>query len=572
MSDRPINLLLIDEDPIFRLGLVTALISAHQFQVLAQVDSPQQAIAVLNQSQPDIVILDPLFLENANQGWELCRTIQQNYPTVKICLLSATLEYSKLIQAKKQGVSGYFPKGTPLNQLLEGLEQIFEGQVCWSDLSFFRGYVKFNRKNRWLLNSFQLGLTEIERNLNHLNEQLQTRNLSAFDELFLQGQKRELLTARWLVKSLMPKNLRMMSQLLAEEKTSASLPNAVSLPVVSPTPAIVNVDINSETDSSLTIFSNTLIKIQASVNNLTNTTLELDILKADKKQELLILVLNQFQQLLNELKSLEVTREQLPEDSSLILVEIWQSVSLNFFGKYCSPKENYKIDQIQEFLNSYKKVIQVESLSKIPFIQELLNYFLFAENLIVDEVSYRAESPEAGERVEIYLHNLMIQVANSVMVFILNYFSENEEIKQALYQEKMLSSRKIATFRNDLAWRYQLSKYWLEPKNIFESRYSLFYLTLQGIKLAQVYFPRQTELTRLEGLPLTTTIILELEDALSPRLRSLVTFVGNGFVFVLTQVIGRAIGLVVRGILQGVGNTWQETRYSRKRSRENSNF
>jgi hypothetical protein len=65
---------------------------------------------------------------------------------------------------------------------------------------------------------------------------------------------------------------------------------------------------------------------------------------------------------------------------------------------------------------------------------------------------------------------------------------------------------------------------------------------------------------------------LELRDALSPRLRSLVKFLGNGFVFLLTQVIGRAIGLVVRGILQGVGNTWQETRYGKNRSRENSNF
>ncbi len=572
MSDRPIRLILIDEDPIFRLGLVTALISVNQFQVLAQVDALQQAIATLKQSPPDIVILDPLFLETANQGWELCRQIQQNYPTVKICLLTATLEYSKLIQAQKQGVEGYFHKGTPLNKLLEGLEQIFEGQSCWSDLSFFRGYVKLTRQNRWILNSFQLGLTEIENSLNSLNQQLQNPRLSAFDELFLQGQKRELLTAQWLVKRLMPRKLKMISQLLAEEKTSASLPNAVSLPVVSPAPAIVNVDVTSGTDGVLTIFSNTLLKIQASFSNLTNTTLELDILKVDKKQELLILVLNQFQQLLNELQALDVTREQLPEDTSLILVEIWQSVTLTFFGKYCSPKGDFKIDKIQELLNSYRTFIQAESLEKIPFTQELLHYFLFDENLVIDEVYYRIESLEVGERIEVYLQNLIIQVANSVLVFILNYFSENEQIKQNLYQEKMLSSREIAKFRNNLAWRYQFSKYWLEPQNIFESQYTLFYFSLQGIKQTQVYFPRQAELSQLEGLPLAATIILELRDALSPRLRSLVTFVGNGLVFVLTQVIGRAIGLIVRGILQGVGNTWQETRYSRKRSRENSNF
>jgi hypothetical protein len=76
-------------------------------------------------------------------------------------------------------------------------------------------------------------------------------------------------------------------------------------------------------------------------------------------------------------------------------------------------------------------------------------------------------------------------------------------------------------------------------------------------------------LAQLQGLARTVTLLLELRDALSPRLRSLVKFLGKGFVFALTQVIGRAIGLMIKGILQGIGNSWQETRYSRSRS---SNF
>ncbi|MFM6040730.1 MAG: DUF3685 domain-containing protein, partial [Sphaerospermopsis kisseleviana] len=31
-------------------------------------------------------------------------------------------------------------------------------------------------------------------------------------------------------------------------------------------------------------------------------------------------------------------------------------------------------------------------------------------------------------------------------------------------------------------------------------------------------------------------------------------FLGNGIVFVLTQIIGRGLGLVARGILQGIGS------------------
>ena len=573
MSDRPITLVLIDEDPIFRLGLVTALMSENRVQILAQLDSPQEIDTLFQQSLPDIVLLDPLFLENTSQGWILCQKIKRNYPGVKICLLTATLEYSKLIQAKQQGIEGYFPKGTSINSLIEGLQEIVAGKICWTDLSFFQGYLKLTRKNRWLLGIFQSGLAQIDSNIVILNEQFEQSPLSQFDILFLEGRKRELRTARWFVQKIMPTKLKLTSQLTAKEKSTSS-PPVSPLAKISSVNALINADITIETKNSshITIFSNTLAKLQAGVINLTEIPLELDILITEKKQELLILILNQFQNLLTELNSLNVTAEQLPDDSSLMLTEIWQASTLAFFGKYCSPKGDFKINKIQEILNNYKTLIQAEALSKIPFAQELLHYLLFSENLIIDQVSYRAKSPEAEGRAEIYLQNLIIQVANGVMIFILNYFSDNEEIKQVLYSEKMLSSRAIAKFRNNLAWRYQFTKYWQEPQSIFESQYPLFYLTSPGINTTNIYSPRQLELSQLQGLPLATTIFLELRDALSPRLRSLVKFLGNGFVFLLTQVIGRAIGLVVRGILQGVGNTWQETRYGKNRSRENSNF
>ena len=573
MSDRPITLVLIDEDPIFRLGLVTALMSENRVQILAQLDSPQEIEAIFSQSLPDIVLLDPLFLKQISQGWMLCQKIKRNYPSVKICLLTATLEYGKLIQVKKQGVEGYFPKGTPILKVTEGLQQIAQGKICWTDLSFFQGYVKLTPKNRWLLGLFESGLEQINISLTTLSQQSQVSQ-SQFDNLFLQGRKRELLTARWLVKQMMPDKLKLIAQLMTEQKSASLSSNAENLPIVFPANTLVGSEVNLESQASSTsiIFTNTLKKLQTEANNLTNTPLELDILKPEKRQELLTLVLKQFQNFLNELVTLNVTPEQLPEDMSLILVDIWQVSTLTFFGKYCSPKGDFKLDKIQEILGSYKSLIQSESLNKIPFTKELLRYLLFSENLIIDQVSYSPDSPEVKARVEIYLQNLIIQLANGEMIFILNYFSDNEEIKQVLYSEKMLSSREIAKFRNNLAWRYQLTKYWLEPQNIFESQHSLFYLTPQGINTINIYSPRQLELSQLQGLPLATTIFLELRDALSPRLRSLVKFLGNGFVFLLTQVIGRAIGLVVRGILQGVGNTWQETRYGKNRSRENSNF
>ncbi|OBQ37572.1 MAG: regulator, partial [Anabaena sp. MDT14b] len=114
--------------------------------------------------------------------------------------------------------------------------------------------------------------------------------------------------------------------------------------------------------------------------------------------------------------------------------------------------------------------------------------------------------------------------------------------------------REIEKFRNNLSWKYQLHQYITEAQTIFESRYELFIFAPRGISKISIYAPRNQELAQLSGIPLGVTLILEFRDAISPRIQSLVGFLGTGIVFVLTQVIGRGLGLVGRGILQGIGS------------------
>ncbi|MGB4533820.1 MAG: DUF3685 domain-containing protein, partial [Synechococcus sp.] len=52
---------------------------------------------------------------------------------------------------------------------------------------------------------------------------------------------------------------------------------------------------------------------------------------------------------------------------------------------------------------------------------------------------------------------------------------------------------------------------------------------------------------------------LEARDALAPQVQLLVRRVGDLLAVVLTQVIGRAIGLVGRGIAQGMGRSFNRS-------------
>jgi Protein of unknown function (DUF3685) len=213
---------------------------------------------------------------------------------------------------------------------------------------------------------------------------------------------------------------------------------------------------------------------------------------------------------------------------------------------------------VVETLAAQQTRVEIDILSRIPLVPELLGYLLFQQPLAVDNQPYPASSPVAIAQASAILENLVIQVANAAIAPLLNQFADVEAIKQAFYDRQRLSTREIERFRNDLSWRYRRDRYVTEPLAMFESQYALFCLTAQGIAQQLIYAPRRPELESLTGIPFAVTLLWELRDAVAPRLRTATAFVGSGLVYVLTEVIGRGLGLVGRGILKGIGNAFQE--------------
>lgn len=568
MSDRPIKLLIIDDDPIFRLGLCTALASFEDIAIVAQTDNLPRSLDLLAESSPDLVILEPeLRLTSAEQlsGWELCQEIKQRYPALPICLLSASVAIEQLQIAKSSGIEGYCPKGKDIRELVGLLRQLARGETNWQAIERLSLQEKSGRglpvrRRSWLFRLHQSGLQQIEATLMAVGDRLDNPQLSGFDRLFWQGRRRELRAARWLVERLFPVETIILPPTPSNELKEIPNKNADSALVAFPAYSNIFPPLMAHSPTATTVFNNTLAKIQLGIHNSTHIPLEIDILQTNKKQELFYLVINQFRKVLEELRFLNITREQLLEKRTLVLRDLFESSILDFFSKYYTLIDLNE-NKIVDIFSQDSIAVQEEILEEIPMVVELLDYFLFETPLAIDGILYRPQAPEVIERAEILLQNLIDRVANAVVQVILNNFSDLEIIKQQLYQKKYLSSREIAKFRNELSWRYRTEKYWQEPTHIFESKHRLFFLDGKNLAITFIYAPRQAELDRLSGIRWAVTIALEIRDAISPRLRSVVALVGKGLVYVLTQVIGRGIGLIGRGIVQGVGNTFQDVRY-----------
>jgi DNA-binding NarL/FixJ family response regulator len=578
----PLKLVLIDDDAVFRLGLKIWL---NQFADLAVVADADGAAALqslvpnhdrsVGQSV-DLVILALMGTASAGetQGLTLCQQITAQFPDLPVLMLSDRPEPVLQAAAQQAGAIGYCPKALEVGALVQVIRQAAAGQSCWlaveppspaaisaaSDADAAAALTSPLTVLRRNLRS--AGIQRIEAALAAVTAQFQNPDLSALDRAVLAGRRRELRASRWLVN-------RLLAIPAAEPAVQSSSPSAAPSLIGSVEPASIAVVerpvVDARTLQSVLV-DRVLAKLQTSLHNQTNLPLEIDILREDKKRELFYLVLRKLEELLDELRFSQVEPAQLSEKRSAIEQDLWQAVVSEFYGRYYTVRIGNLDLEVVAVLLQAAEVVQAAILDKIPFVEELLAHLLFQTPLVVNGTPQTAGSPEALQRGEILLENLLIQVANAVVQPLLNRFPDVEVIKHHFYDFRLMSSREIERFRNSLSWKYRVEQAVNEPKAIFESQYRLLIFYGRGIQRISIYAPRTIELEQLSGVPLIVTLALETRDAVAPRLRSLVAFVGSGVIYVLTEVIGRGIGLIGRGILKGIGGAWQDSRFDRRDS------
>lgn len=620
-----LQLLSIGDDPIFRLGLRIACDRYPDLQVAAEAASGTEALQLLEArstassgAKPgDLAILDwdTQNLPSGAMGLGFCRQLKSLYPNLPLLLLGGPPTPTLLAAVQQAGANGYCPKGRDISLTIEAIRLVASGQTYWpgnaagsSEIASDAATVPQversaagageNAENsavlppaiQNLLADFcRSGLQQIDATLAAVKADLQevratgaTDLPSILDGVVLSGRRRELLAARWIVSQLLPaEKAASRGSREASSREKRELTNSESPQVTNSLVVAASSDLAANWQASL--FESVAAKLQFGLVNLTGVPLEIDILRSTKKRESIEIILRKLQELLHELQFSQVQPAQIPEKTPVILRDLWEAATVDFFGKYYTlpasgsrlvsgSVANLNLAENSGFLVSENAVEVVpillgdadavagEILNKIPLTADLFAHLLFQTPLIADNASYAAGSPQAMLRAEALLENLAIQVASGVVGPLLNNFADVEEIKQKFYDGKLISTREIERFRNNLSWKYRWNSYFVEPKAIFESQYWLFVLSDRGIQRISIYAPRNQELAELAGWQLALTLVLETRDAIAPRVRAVISLLGTGVVYVLTQVIGRGIGLIGRGILQGIGNSLQDSK------------
>ncbi len=383
----------------------------------------------------------------------------------------------------------------------------------------------------------RFGREQIDREILRVDRCLVSTDLSLIDRLFWQGRRRELRAVAWLID-------QTLTPVVEEDRSLVWAPNDQPQPVLS----------QPAGSAPERLFA--LGKDDRALANLTGQPLEIDILQPVKCRQLLLAVSEQIQATLTDLRSMSA--DQLVVNQTEILLDIWQGSASRFFGRYYTLTVGDSTLEVVSTMNSDRLIVGQQLTERVPCSSDLWQYLLGQADVTIDNQLHAYGSVPATEYVKDLATNATLQVANAVLYPFLNRFGELEAVKEQFYHPQMLATRDIARFRNHLSWRYYLERQYYRPLAIFESRYPLLVCSSGSIEYRSIYAPRRQELAKLRGIPWLVTMALEFRDAVMPFATGATTFLGNVLVYVLTEIVGRGLGLMGKGILQGLGQAWQE--------------
>ena len=120
-----IRLILADDQALFRQGLARLLSLEADMEVLAEAVDGRAAIALAEQHQPDVILMDMRMPQV--DGVAATREIHQRLPWIRILVLS-TFDEDDYIQASlRAGALGYLLKSTPSPQLAAAIRTVYQG-------------------------------------------------------------------------------------------------------------------------------------------------------------------------------------------------------------------------------------------------------------------------------------------------------------------------------------------------------------------------------------------------------------------------------------------------------------
>jgi hypothetical protein len=294
------------------------------------------------------------------------------------------------------------------------------------------------------------------------------------------------------------------------------------------------------------IFARLLYKINFSLKNKSEFLLGLDLLRDSVKRDLLFTTCLALEKEIITLVNSDL-RFYKKKDFKELFLNLVSQISEKFLVKYYGRSIKISSKMLNRCLYNTVIIEDIQILLQTP-LQSLVD----PECKIFRTTFSPVYNNATDSFLEALFENLIIQISNCVIFIIVNEFSDIYDLRQNLYKSNFLSVRNLERFKNNFLWQTTIKATIKRPNNIYNSRYGLWIVRTTGVYYKMIYANRSEELIQLRKLPLVTVTLIEFLDFTSSRFDELFYTLGNGLRYTLTSVIGQVIGLIWRGVIEGL--------------------
>jgi DNA-binding NarL/FixJ family response regulator len=126
----PIRVVIVDDNELFLGGLGMLLNLEDDIEVVGEARDGGAAADLVAATVPDVVLMDVRMPKRS--GIEACQAIKDVAPNSRIIMLTASDEEADLLDAVKNGASGYLLKDSSIDEVADAVRLVTEGDALIS--------------------------------------------------------------------------------------------------------------------------------------------------------------------------------------------------------------------------------------------------------------------------------------------------------------------------------------------------------------------------------------------------------------------------------------------------------
>ena len=129
-SPRVRKIFVVDDHPLVRQGLAQFINQEEDLEICGEASNGYEALEAIGETNPDLVIAD-LEMEGLN-GLELTQQIKDQYPNLRVMMLSMHDEDLYAARAIRGGAFGYVMKEEDPERVVVAIRKVLDGEVALS--------------------------------------------------------------------------------------------------------------------------------------------------------------------------------------------------------------------------------------------------------------------------------------------------------------------------------------------------------------------------------------------------------------------------------------------------------